>query len=53
MSLAICAPAAYIAEGHVWAAAWDKAAASLGQGALLQLLAVGGLFYHLYNQVGG
>jgi hypothetical protein len=53
VSLLYCAPAAVLAEGHAWGAAWDVAAAKLGQGALVQLLAVGGIFYHLYNQVGG
>lgn len=50
VSLLYCAPAAVFAESHVWGPAWDKAAANLGQAALLQLLAVSGLFYHLYNQ---
>lgn len=50
-SLLFCAPAAVVAEGHLWGAAWERAAAALGGvPALLQLLAVGGLFYHLYNQ---
>lgn len=52
VSLLYCAPAAVFAEGHVWGAAWDAATTKMGQGALLQLLAVGGIFYHLYNQVG-
>ncbi|GBF93816.1 hypothetical protein Rsub_06148 [Raphidocelis subcapitata] len=50
VSLLYCAPAAVFAEGHMWGAAWEAAVAKMGQGALLQLLAVGGLFYHLYNQ---
>lgn len=49
-SLLICAPAAVVAEGHAWAGAWERAAAAMGAPQLLQLLAVGGLFYHLYNQ---
>lgn len=52
VSLLYCAPAAVFVEGAAWGAAWDKAVAKIGQGALLQLLAVSGLFYHLYNQVG-
>jgi hypothetical protein len=51
VSLLYCAPAAVVAEGHVWAGAWDAAVAKLGRGALIQLLAVGGVFYHLYNMV--
>ncbi|KAI8471703.1 MAG: triose-phosphate transporter family-domain-containing protein [Monoraphidium minutum] len=50
VSLLYCAPAAVFAEGAMWGAAWDAAVAKAGQGALLQLLALGGLFYHLYNQ---
>lgn len=53
VSLLFCAPAAFAAESHAWAGAWDAAAAKMGAGALVQLLAVGGVFYHLYNQVGG
>jgi solute carrier family 35 protein E1 len=52
VALCYCAPAAVYVEGHAWAAAWDAAVAKMGQSALLQLLAVGGIFYHLYNQVG-
>ncbi|KAG1674390.1 hypothetical protein FOA52_012916 [Chlamydomonas sp. UWO 241] len=50
VSLVYCAPAAVIIEGSKWPAAWDAAVASLGQLPFLQLLATGGLFYHLYNQ---
>jgi len=49
-SLLYCAPAAYVAEGALWPAAWRAATASAGPAPLLALLAWGGLFYHLYNQ---
>lgn len=51
VSLMYCAPLAYIIEGSKWAAAWQAASLKLGgEAAFLQLLAWGGLFYHLYNQ---
>ena len=51
VSLLYCAPAAFIMERGMWQGAWQAASAKLGETAFLQLLAVGGLFYHLYNQV--
>lgn len=50
VSLLYCAPAAFIAEGSKWAPAWDAAVLTLGAAPFYQLLAWGGLFYHLYNQ---
>eukprot|EP00199_Chlamydomonas_sp_CCMP681_P002140 CAMPEP_0119107224 /NCGR_PEP_ID=MMETSP1180-20130426/9583_1 /TAXON_ID=3052 ORGANISM="Chlamydomonas cf sp, Strain CCMP681" /NCGR_SAMPLE_ID=MMETSP1180 /ASSEMBLY_ACC=CAM_ASM_000741 /LENGTH=403 /DNA_ID=CAMNT_0007092683 /DNA_START=17 /DNA_END=1228 /DNA_ORIENTATION=+ len=50
VSLVYCAPAAYIMEGTQWASAWQAGCGQLGTAALVQLLAVSGLFYHLYNQ---
>lgn len=39
-------------EGSQWGAALQAASSKLGgNGALAQLFAVGGLFYHLYNQL--
>lgn len=52
-SLLFCVPAAIWAEGHMWGAAWDAAVQKLGPMAFYQLLAMSGLFYHLYNQVRG
>jgi len=49
-SLFICAPAAVYVEGHMWASAWKAATANLGANQAYQLLALSGLFYHLYNQ---
>lgn len=51
VSLFICAPAAYFMEGSQWAVAWQAATARVGEKKLWQMLAAGGLFYHLYNQV--
>ena len=43
---------AYFVEGSTWAAGWSAAASALGSDAkFVQLLALGGVFYHLYNQV--
>lgn len=50
VSLLYCCPAAYIMEGAMWGPAWDTAVAKLGALPFYQLLAVGGFFYHLYNQ---
>jgi hypothetical protein len=35
----------------MWAGAWQAAITNLGTGPFYQLLAMSGLFYHLYNQV--
>jgi hypothetical protein len=36
-----------------WGTMWNSAAAALGgHAAFIKLMAAGGLFYHLYNQVG-
>jgi solute carrier family 35 protein E1 len=53
VSLVYCAPAAFFMEGGQWAAAWQAAADKLGLQAFVQLLALSGVFYHLYNQVRG
>lgn len=53
VSLLFCVPAAVAVEGHLWGAAWHAASSKLGLAALLQLLALSGLFYHLYNQARG
>lgn len=51
-SLIFCIPAAIILESAHWHQAASAAATSLGStAALVQLLVVGGMFYHLYNQV--
>jgi len=50
VSLLYCAPAAVYMEGAMWKGAWQTAVDKLGAAAFYQLLAVGGLFYHLYNQ---
>jgi hypothetical protein len=49
----LCVPAAIVAEGHLWGPALQTAVATLGPAPFYQLLALSGLFYHLYNQVGG
>lgn len=49
-SLLFCVPAAIWAEGHMWGPAWESAVQKLGPMAFYQLLAMSGLFYHLYNQ---
>lgn len=51
-SLIFCIPAAIVLESAHWAQAASAAASSLGStSALVQLLLIGGIFYHLYNQV--
>lgn len=50
-SLLYCVPAAIWVERHMWGTAWQAAVNSLGATAFYQLLAMSGLFYHLYNQV--
>lgn len=50
VSLLYCAPAAVYMEGAMWATAWDAAVLKLGAAQFYQMLAWGGLFYHLYNQ---
>lgn len=51
-SLIFCIPAAIIIESSHWPQAASAAATALGStSALLQLLLVGGIFYHFYNQV--
>lgn len=52
VSLVYCIPAAIWAESHLWGAAWNTAVQSMGAMPFYQLLAMSGLFYHLYNQVG-
>ena len=52
ISLCYLAPVAYFVEGSTWAAGWASAAASAGSNIkFIQLLSLGGVFYHLYNQV--
>ncbi len=51
-SLLYCAPAAVVMEGAKWGPALQAAVTKMGSDmAFYQLLAWGGLFYHLYNQV--
>lgn len=55
LSIPICLPAALFMEGFKggvwqWGVMWDAAVAAAGLLPLLQLLALGGVFYHLYNQ---
>mmetsp|Transcript_42018 Transcript_42018/g.70106 ORF Transcript_42018/g.70106 Transcript_42018/m.70106 type:complete len:401 (+) Transcript_42018:69-1271(+) len=45
------APVAYFMEGAQWAAGYSTAVAKVGEVKFLQMLAAGGLFYHLYNQL--
>ncbi|MEW5296931.1 MAG: hypothetical protein WDW36_000177 [Sanguina aurantia] len=49
-SLVYCVPAAVVMESAVWPAAWQAACNKLGETGFYQMLAWGGLFYHLYNQ---
>lgn len=52
ISLCYLAPVAFFVEGSTWAAGWTTAAQAAGSNAkFIQLLAAGGVFYHLYNQV--
>ena len=51
ISCAYCIPLALVMESSKWSVAWDAAVASLGQTEFLKLLALSGIFYHLYNQV--
>ncbi|KAF5840710.1 sugar phosphate/phosphate translocator-like protein [Dunaliella salina] len=50
VSLLYCAPAAVYFEGSQWLPAWNAAVEKVGKAKLLQLLALSGVFYHLYNQ---
>ena len=50
-SLLYCAPAAVVMERSMWGPAWEAAVAKMGAAQFYQILAVGGVFYHLYNQV--
>jgi solute carrier family 35, member E1 len=50
-SLIYCIPAALYMESHHWAAALRTAADSPGPFSVTNLLIVGGVFYHLYNQL--
>lgn len=52
-SLIYCIPAACVMEGSQWLPTWKASVAKLGKTALLQMLALSGVFYHLYNQVRG
>jgi len=45
------APVAYAVEGAQWAAGYSAAIAKVGEAQFLKMLAAGGLFYHLYNQL--
>ena len=51
ISCVYCIPLAFVMESHMWPAMWETAVTSMGQGELLKLLALSGIFYHLYNQV--
>jgi solute carrier family 35 protein E1 len=52
ISLCYLAPVAFFVEGSTWGAGWAAAATSMsGNFAFVKLLALGGVFYHLYNQV--
>jgi hypothetical protein len=53
LSLLFCIPAALWCERHLWETAWQAAVSSMGGRSFYQLLGLSGLFYHLYNQVGG
>jgi hypothetical protein len=44
-------PAACVFEGSQWLPAWQQAVAKFGHTYMVQLLLLGGIFYHLYNQV--
>jgi hypothetical protein len=51
-SLLFCVPAAFYMESSMWATAWQGTVEKIGAKSAMQLLALSGLFYHLYNQVG-
>lgn len=51
ISCIYCIPLALIMESSKWNVAWDVAVTSLGQTEFIKLLALSGVFYHLYNQV--
>jgi len=52
IGLVYLAPVAYLVEGATWSAGWASAVQASGSAAkFIQLLAAGGVFYHLYNQV--
>eukprot|EP00873_Tetraselmis_striata_P001038 jgi/Tetstr1/421302/TSEL_012275.t2 len=51
ISCIYCIPLALIMESTKWGGAWEAAVTSLGQGEFLKLLALSGVFYHLYNQL--
>lgn len=51
ISCVYCIPLALIMESSKWDVAWQVAVSSLGQGEFLKLLALSGVFYHLYNQL--
>jgi len=44
-------PLAIIMESSQWGNAWNAAVASMGQAEFIKLLALSGIFYHLYNQL--
>jgi solute carrier family 35 protein E1 len=52
-SLLYCVPAAIYMESSMWATAWQATVDKIGANSAMQLLALSGLFYHLYNQVSG
>lgn len=49
-SLLYCLPLALLMESHVWAGAYEAAAAKLTASGFVQQMVLGGIFYHLYNQ---
>lgn len=51
VAMIMLAPVAYTVEGSQWAAGYAAACAKVGTTKFIQMLAAGGLFYHLYNQV--
>lgn len=39
-------------EGGKWSGAYNTALAGIGKNELFKQMAIAGIFYHLYNQVG-
>ena len=53
VSLLFCVPLAVVCESKTWASCWALGVSRVGEAGLYKMLALSGLFYHLYNQVPG
>lgn len=51
ISTCYCIPLALVMESSKWEGAWQAAVAAVGQAEFLKMLALSGVFYHLYNQL--